>query len=315
MDIHDLTVFAAAARHGSVTKAAHSLSTVQSNVTARIRLLETELKVQLFHRTHRGITLTDKGRQLLPYAQQMLSLVEQAKVAVSDARDVRGTLRIGALQSTASARLPDLLKRYTARYDQVDISVETGTTAELLSKVFDSRLDGAFVSGIEDHPELDVVTSFMEELVILTPAPFRTLKAYLKSSTMPNVLVFKVGCHYRQRLERYLAADGFALLNQMEFGTIDGVIGCVAAGLGITMLPRSVVERSARRREISIHELPKTYRHLETQFVTHKAQVRSVALTRLLDLVGSQESRIERTARRRERRAASTTRGPESVRG
>ena len=110
MDIHDLTVFAAAARHGSVTKAARSLSTVQSNVTTRIRLLETELNVQLFHRSHRGITLTEKGQQLLPYAQQMLSLVETAKAAVSGSREVRGTLQIGALQSTASARLPDVLK-------------------------------------------------------------------------------------------------------------------------------------------------------------------------------------------------------------
>lgn len=297
MDIHDLTVFAAAARHGSVTKAAHSLSTVQSNVTARIRLLENELQVQLFHRTHRGITLTEKGRQLLPYAQQMLSLVEQAKAAVSSSRDVRGTLRIGALQSTASARLPDLLKQYASRHDEVDISVETGTSAELLAKVLDARLDGAFVSGLDEHPELDVVTSFVEELVIVTPAPYRTLKAYLKRGTLPNVLVFKVGCHYRERLERYLAAEGFGLLNQMEFGTIDGVVGCVAAGLGITLLPRSVVERSARRREVSMHALPKLYRHVETQFVTHKTQVRSLALTRLIDTIVSHRADAERGTR------------------
>ena len=74
MDLHDLNVFATAARLGSVTKAAKSLSTVQSNVTARIRLLERELDVQLFDRTHRGITLTPKGQQLLPYAQEMLTL-------------------------------------------------------------------------------------------------------------------------------------------------------------------------------------------------------------------------------------------------
>src|SRR4029079_19467154 len=140
MDIHDLTVFAAAARHGSVTKAARSLSTVQSDVTTRIRLLETELHVQLFPRRHRGITLTEKGQQLLPYAQQMLSLVETAKAAVSDSREVRGTLQIGALQSTASARLPDVLKVYASRYAQVDIAVETGTSAELIAKVIDARL-------------------------------------------------------------------------------------------------------------------------------------------------------------------------------
>src|SRR6476659_1554421 len=114
MDIHDLTVFAAATRHGSVTKAAQSLSTVQSNVTTRIRLLETELDVRLFHRSHRGITLTEKGQRLLPYAQQRLALIENAKAAITNSRDVGGTLLIGSLQSTASARLPDVLRIYAA---------------------------------------------------------------------------------------------------------------------------------------------------------------------------------------------------------
>ena len=102
------------------------------------------------------------------------------------------------------------------------------------------------------------------------------MRAYLKQSTLPKLLVFKVGCHYRQRLERYLGAEGIGVLSQMEFGTIDGIIGCVAAGLGISMLPRSVIERSARRKEVSIHQLPKPHRYMETQFVTHKAQVRSL---------------------------------------
>ncbi len=291
MDIHDLTVFAAAARHGSVTKAAQSLSTVQSNVTTRIRLLETELKVQLFHRNHRGITLTDKGQQLLPYAQQMLSLVEHAKAAVSDSKEVGGTLHIGSLQSTATARLPDVLKAYASRHARVDISVETGTSMDLIAKVLESKLDGAFVSGIEDHPQLDVVTSYVEELVIITPAPVRSVKAYLKRGTSPKVLVFKIGCHYRQRFEQYLGAEGIDMLSPMDFGTIDGIIGCVAAGLGISMLPRSVVEHSARRKEVAIHQLPKAHRYVETQFVTHKAQVQSLALARLIDVVVSQRAK------------------------
>jgi LysR family transcriptional regulator, cell division regulator len=285
MDLHDLNVFVAAARLGSVTKAAKSLATVQSNVTARIRLLERELAVQLFDRTHRGITLTPKGEQLLPYAQQMLALAEHARAAVSSPGDVRGMLRIGSLHSTASARLPDVLKTYALRHNRVDIGVETGTSAELVDKVLNNRLDGAFVAGADDHPDLDAVTSFVEELVMITPAPYRTVREYLKKSRLPKVLVFKVGCHYRQRLERHLSDQGVGIINQMEFGTLDGIIGCVAAGLGITMLPKSVVERSARRKEVSIHSLTRTERHVETQFVTHRAQVRSVALERLIDIL------------------------------
>jgi DNA-binding transcriptional LysR family regulator len=301
MDLRDLKVFTAAAHHGTVTKAARALATVQSNVTARIRLLERELDVQLFHRTHRGITLTEKGQQLLPYAHQLLSLAENAKAAVSGSREAHGTLQIGALQSTASARLPDVLKAYAKEHDRVDISIETGTSAELIAKVLDCRLHGAFVAGVESHPDLDIVTSFVEELVIITPAAYRSVSAYLKSSGLPKLLVFKVGCHYRQRLERYLSSNGIHLANQMEFGTIDGIIGCVAAGLGVTMLPRSVVERSARRDEVAIHVLPREHRYVETQFITHTAQVRSVALARLIEVVVAQRESVVKTGGRRTR--------------
>ena len=202
--------------------------------------------MQLFHRSHRGITLTDKGQGLLPYAQRMLSLVENARAAVANSRDVGGSLQIGALQSTATARLPDVLKVYAARHAQVDISVETGTSAELTAKVLESRLDGAFVTGVESHPDLDVVTSFVEELVVIGPTACRSVRAYLKQSGLPKLLVFKVGAATASASSDTSAMKAWGCSARMEFGTLDGIIGCVAAGLGISMLPRSVVERSVR---------------------------------------------------------------------
>jgi DNA-binding transcriptional LysR family regulator len=294
MDLHDLNVFATAARLGSVTKAAKSLATVQSNVTARIRLLEQELAVQLFDRTHRGITLTPKGQQLLPYAHEMLALAENARAAVMKPTDVRGSLRIGALQSTASARLPEVLKTYADKHRHVDIDVETGTTGELVEGVLDSRLDGAFIASSGERPELDAVASFVEELVIISPASYRSIREYLQKSPLPKILVFGSGCHYRQRLEQYLVGEGAGVVNHMVFGTIDGMIGCVAAGLGITMLPRSVVERSARRKTVRVHPLSRAHGRVETRFVTHRARVRSVALERWIDIVASYQP----TARR-----------------
>jgi DNA-binding transcriptional LysR family regulator len=65
----------------------------------------------------------------------------------------------------------------------------------------------------------------------------------------------------------------------------DGIIGCVSAGIGITMLPRSIVERSARRNEVRIHALPREISLVATSFVTHKAQVMSSALERLIEII------------------------------
>jgi DNA-binding transcriptional LysR family regulator len=285
MNIHDLNVFATTARLGSITRAAKSLATVQSNVTGRIRLLEEELGTELFLRTHRGVSLTRKGQELLPYAQQTIALVQKAKAAVSNQQEVQGILRIGSLQSTASVRLPDILKAYLGRYEQVDIAVETGTATELIERVLDCAVDGAFVSGPVDHPELNAVLAFVEELVLVTPPQYRSLKEFLAKGPIPKVLVLRPGCFYRQKLERYLSQEGIELLNEMEFGTLEGIIGCVGAGLGITMLPRSVVEHSARRKQVKIHRLSRDVQRVETHFITHKAQVISTALERLIEVV------------------------------
>jgi DNA-binding transcriptional LysR family regulator len=285
MNNHDLHVFATAARLGSVTRAAKSLSTVQSNVTARIRGLEDELGVQLFHRHHRGISLTPKGQELLPYAEQMMVLVQKARATVTGSREAEGVLRIGSLQSTASVHLPGILKAYIGRHRRVDLAIETGTAAELTQRVLDRKLDGAFVAGPVQHPELNGLTAFVEELVLVTPAGYRTVEAYLEDGAIPKVLVFKAGCYYRRLLERYLAGAGLEVLQEMEFGTLEGIIGCVSAGLGMTMMPRSVVERSAFRKRVRAHALEGDSGRVETLFVTHKEPARSSALERFMDVI------------------------------
>ena len=79
MDAADLRVFEAVARLGGMSRAAQELNTVQSNVTARIRLLEEQLAAPLFERHSRGVALTPAGRRLMPYALQVISLLNDAR--------------------------------------------------------------------------------------------------------------------------------------------------------------------------------------------------------------------------------------------
>src|SRR5215468_2356234 len=102
MDAADLKVFAAVARIGGMNRAANELHTVQSNVTARVRTLEEELGVQLFHRGRKGVTLTAAGKRLLPYAVRVAHLLEEAQKAVKDDGSPRGRLTIGSLETTAA---------------------------------------------------------------------------------------------------------------------------------------------------------------------------------------------------------------------
>ena len=71
----------------------------------------------------------------------------------------------------------------------------------------------------------------------------------------PTALVFRTGCTYRQRLEQVFSEFGWPSAARFELGTLDGMIGCVAADMGVTLLPRAVVERNDQNESISIHTL------------------------------------------------------------
>jgi LysR family transcriptional regulator, cell division regulator len=282
MDAADLRVFEAVARLGGMNRAAAELNTVQSNVTARIRALEDELGAPLFERHARGVTLTAAGRRLLPYAVRIRHLLEDARRVVADDGVPRGALTVGTLETTAAMRLSPLLSAFVGKYPQVDLVLRTGTTAELVEGVLEHRLEGAFVCGPLAHPDLEAETVFREDLVILAARSSLALDDLLRSGDL-KIVVLRAGCSYRQRLEAILASRGIVGVRVLEFGTLEAILGCVAAGLGITLLPASIVGPTRRGGELVVHELPAAEARVETLFVRRRGAFASSALLAFLD--------------------------------
>ena len=135
MDAGDLKVFEAVARLGGMNRAAVELNTVQSNVTGRIRALEDELGTSLFERHARGVSPTAAARRLLPYALMIRQILRDARKAARDDGVPAGPLVLGSLETTAAMRLAPLLSDYAAAYPEVDLSLRTGTTCELIEDV------------------------------------------------------------------------------------------------------------------------------------------------------------------------------------
>ena len=284
MELSDLKTFAAVARCGGITRAAGELNTVQSNVTNRIRALETEIGTPLFERHARGMTLTDAGRRLLPYADRLNALSNEALAAARDDGVAKGPLAIGSMETTAAVRLPPLLAQFHQRHPEVQLSLRTGPTALLAEAVIANALDGAFVAGPIDHPDLMSTVAFNEELVLLTARRWKTLAA-LRAGTPasgPTILVFRTGCSYRQRLEQLMSELGWPTAARLEFGTLDGIIGCVAADMGVTLLPRAVAERSDQAGMVRMHTLNGPHRRVETLFIRRRAAHEGTALRSFL---------------------------------
>ncbi len=283
MDARDLRVFEAVARLGGMNRAAQELNTVQSNVTARIRALEAALGERLFERHSRGATPTAAGRRLLPYAQRIAQLLDEARHAVADDGSPKGALVIGSLETTAALRLSPLLTQFVEAHPAVDLTLRTGTTAELVAAVLARQLEGAFVCGPVEHPDLLPTTMFREELVVLTAPTIRTLDEALARRDQ-RIVVLRLGCSYRQRLEEALSRRGAVGLRIMEFGTLESIVACVGAGLGITLLPRSLIGPVWQQGRVAIHPLPAEESLVETQFIRRRDAFTSSALKAFLGL-------------------------------
>jgi LysR family transcriptional regulator, cell division regulator len=270
VELTDLLTFSAVARTGGITRAAEELNTVQSNVTQRVKALEAEIGTALFERHSRGMTLTGAGRRLLPYAQRMAALSREALLAARDDGEPKGPLNIGSMETTAAVRLPALLAGFHRRFPAVKLSLRTSTTADLVAAVLDGSLDGAFVAGPIEHADLVSTVAFREELVLVTARQIKSLKE-LRAATPqsgPTALVFRTGCTYRQRLEQVLTEFGWPSATRFELGTLDGMVGCVAAGMGVTLLPRAVVGRND---SVRVHALDPAQAEVETLFITRRA--------------------------------------------
>ena len=255
MDFSSLEIFCTVAAEQSITRAAHHLARVQSNVTTRVKQLEEELRVELFSREGRRMTLTPNGRRMLVYAQRLLALADEAREAMSPDQPA-GVLRIGALESTAATRLPSLLSVYHSRWPQVELEISIGTSCSLIDDVLMSRLDCAFVAGADfgrvpgvgggfaERGGLSATRACTEDMLLVLPPNHPPVKRP-EDIQIRTLAAFAKGCSYRSVLERWLGirdAEQESGWKLMELASYHTMLVCVAAGSCFALCPKSVLE-------------------------------------------------------------------------
>ncbi|MGF6777804.1 LysR substrate-binding domain-containing protein [Paraburkholderia sp. GAS334] len=257
MDLAALTIFRAVVRENGVTRAAAKLNRVQSNVTTRIKQLEVQLGTDLFIRDGRRLVLTPAGETLLPYAERLLALADEARHAVRENRP-NGRLRLGTMESVAASRLPALLARYHQRWPEVALELETGTTGRLIERVREFEVDAALVATPPDPDTLcdvfDYVPVFREELVMLTPRGHPPIRD-ARDVALSTLVAFERGCAYRSYIEKWYLEHGIRPARVLELGSYHAMVACVAAGAGVAIAPRSVLDLQQNVDEIVVHPL------------------------------------------------------------
>jgi len=241
VELSQLRMIKSVAECGSIALAAQHLHCVPSNITTRIKQLENELGTVLFTRAGRGLQISAAGQLFLGYCERILALVDEARRAVTPHAKPHGTLRIGAIDSCATVRLPPLLAEYHQRYPEVTLELVTGQWPQLLDDVQHHRLDAAIVAIDVQHPKLLSTALYHEPLILIAGAAHPPLTD-LSAISRQTVFMWPAGCPYRDTLEQWLAVHNVPI-NSVAYANWGSIIGCVGAGAGLAIVPEGMLER------------------------------------------------------------------------
>ena len=261
LDLASLAIFQQVAASGSITRTAQQLGRAQSNVTTRVQQLEESLGVALFVREARRMVLTPEGQRLQRYAEQLLSLAEEAEQTLRNHRP-SGRLRLGSMESTAAARLPQPLAQYHRQYPEVQLALSTAPSRQLVEQVLEHQLDAALVAwpppDIDELLPLDLTPLYQEPLRLLLPADSTPEQA-------PNTLAaFSEGCTYRRIGEDWLQQHGSAPTQVLQLHSYHAILATVAAGSAVAVAPQAVLDMQRNLLPVRTEPLPPC----TTMFVT-----------------------------------------------
>lgn len=239
MESLELRIFREVAFEKSISKAAEKMGYVQSNISSHIRNLETELGTVLFIRHSKGVTLTESGKKLLDYADQVVALLDTAK---NQFQVNKPSIKIGATQTIAAYRLPVWLSEYKRQFPDVDFSILTQLQPDLIKDVVEGNLDCAFVYAQFSHPKLTSAFLYSEKLAVIAPEKLKADDIAFQPIVSSNV----PGCPLSDILQNWISKRTLQKSNIIQFDTVESIIQAVALGIGISLLPISVLPNAEK---------------------------------------------------------------------
>jgi len=241
MEILNLKTLQAVIDEGGIKRAAQKLNTVPSNITARIQKLEKELDAKLFHLVGRKLEITPTGRLLAEYAIQIIKLEYQATSAIQNNKGSY-ELIIGSPETFTAVHLPQVLKHLKRNHPEIRPKILTGTSSELMLAVLENKVDCAVVGDAREHDALNIVPVVEEELVLVTP---------FEGKYDSVLFVRGEGCGYRKWATNWQQETGRSNEEIMVMSSADGILGCIAAGLGYTIIGKDMVMGSRYEEALS----------------------------------------------------------------
>lgn len=240
-----LSAFLAVARRGSVTAAAEELVVTQPSVSAAVSALERELGVQLTERAGRTLTPTAAGRAYMPYAADVIGLLERGRRAACEAAAPHGaTLRVSSVTTAGEHLAPLLLQAFRERHPELGVSLDVGNRAAVFARLADHAVDVAITGRVPDDLGLHGDPFADNEIVLVTaasdPLARRRWVAIEELARRPW-LVREPGSGTRVMVEEYLAGNGLEP-ELLTLGSNGAIRQSARVGLGVALISRIAVK-------------------------------------------------------------------------
>lgn len=268
---------------GSFSVVAKQLNMTLSAVSMQMKALERELGVQIFDRTMRPPQLTPLGRDLAQSARRIVSAQDELIALTRTGGALRGKYRIGFIVTASVRLLPAFLARAREQATEAKFIIETGLSETLQNRVATGQLDAAIVtrSGV-DNPKLIYSTICTEELVYALPAEYAGMDLETCMNELPFVL-FMPNSGIGRLVSGHLTAQGYPQRGTMILDSVEAIVECVNAGIGLTILPRPDVERYAKGSVVIATTGPEPLER-EVSIVTAKGSTADQQIDDFLDL-------------------------------
>jgi DNA-binding transcriptional LysR family regulator len=289
---------------GSFTRAAKRLNLAQPTVSLQVRELETRLGVRLVDRLGKRAFATAAGRELIERAQRIVQETDELLAAMRRHRDGwLGQVRIGSSTSALIYHLPPVLARLRREHPNIELVVTTGTTTGVVERMLRNEIDIGIVSLPITERLIELVPLKEEEMVAIfaehtAGLPDRITPQYLLRHTL---ILEYARAHVRALTMSWLAGDGAEMRPAMELDNLEAVRRMVAAGLGASVVPASVVSEGHAGADVVARPLePALYRTLALAQRRDKPNDVALAHVReaLLSLAeGARAQRIEQMRR------------------
>jgi DNA-binding transcriptional LysR family regulator len=251
MELRQLEYFVAIAETRSFTRAAERCSVVQPALSQQVRRLEAELGAQLLVRTTRRVALTDAGTALLDNARRILADVAHARAEIDAITGlVRGHLALGAIQFVPLVDVPRVLADFHAAYPGVDVVLRTADNERMLADVRAGVLDLAFLSFVPgeapaDLGRLDVLSEPVVAVVAAGHPLAHARDVELAALADQPFIELGHGSGLRTQTERAFSAAGLERHVALEVADLDDMLSLATLGLGVALLPVSLVQARA----------------------------------------------------------------------